>query len=1042
VADEEEFSLQTGAGQVLFRLARPPSVLRPAEVQVAQRVAFMLRVGLEWRDSEVVAVAESLVSASFGERAPFRGRGAPRGEERVFEEIGRALTEELLAGRIVASLREVDPLRERDDGPAPRLEPLPPPSPEENTTFFEVRFVDEIGKAISGIAVELDTNDGEPHDLTTNAAGVALLDPSTASGATARVSEVESIEEVLSKRWTGPRPGSPPRESNMTELVFEGAPIGPVTVKPAVPNTVVLKPPLGRLHAQLFDKTGRVLHALRDYTISGPQELSGTTDEQGFLRHDQVFPGDYRLTLTLEFFEGDDQQTDEYESALVVIPAEQGGSQVRALGVVPYSVLAKLRFFFNTNKAFLLPTALPGIRKLRALYAENNPSKLLVVGHADTTAGPEVNDPLSLDRARATVAFLKDDVDAWLAFYDKPAGNSQRWGKPEDRMMLLSIPDFGSKPKREDAVTWFQRTRGLQVDGKCGPQTRRQLVTEYMALDGVSLADEGIEIEATAHGCGENFPLDESGGELDAARADEQRDPKDRRVELFFFDPEFGIAPAPPGENSKPGSTQYPAWRKSVIQTVVIEPSDAEALRATFAELADAHFRTNSAVVLPEGETPTKDESTGAALTAVGVFATVLRFNQEHPGRKLFVAGHTDTTADTDFNQRLSNERAQCALSLLTGERARFQALCDGRHTVSDYKQILAWASRALDDFDCDPGRIDDNEKTARLPVERFQTAYNRNKDALGVPPGTPDLDVDGDVGPLTWGAIFDCYEFALQQELGEDAAGLASLREALVFVDDDRKGLGFSEYFPIEELGVDNYRSQANRRVEIIFYESGEEPDLEHAEGDPETSEVYLPGVYVREPLQIMVSAKPWFASFDAPKVHAEEARLLNLVAPGLPAGTAMAFTISSDGVSMVTLEGVSVVDAASIPFDEWDAPEQVPFIGDLDPGQEFPVVTYDFEVEGGGRVVRSRAPLTYEDVIRLQLTLEQDGDGDGDPEILANQPYVVNTLWGRRRGQTDEQGMLVETGLPPGGATVVLRDRFLLDAEPLPFGWDKDES
>ena len=685
MAEEAEFSLRTGAGQVLFRVARPPSVLRPLELQIAERVGFMLRVGLEWRDPEVLALAQSLVLARFGERAPFGDHGAPQGEERLLEEIGRALTEELLAGRIVVQLREVDALRERDDGPAPPLDPLPPPSPEDNTTFFELRFVDEIGKAISGISVELDTNDGEPHDLTTNAAGVALLDASTASGATARVSEVEPLEEVLAERWTGPRPGSPPRESNMTEFVFEGAPLSPVPVKPAVPNTVVLKPPLGRLHAQLFDKTGRVRHALRDYTISGPAEFSGTTDEQGFLRHDRVFPGEYTLTLTLEFFEGADKQVDEYESPLVVIPSEQGGNQVRALGAVPYSVLAKLRFFFNTNKAFLLPTALPGIRKLRALYAENNPSKLLVVGHADTTAGPKLNDPLSLDRARATVAFLKDDVDAWLAFYDKPAGNPQRWGKPEDRMMLLSIPDFGSKPKSEDAVSWFQRTRGLKIDGKCGPQTRRQLVSEYMALDGASLTEEGIEIEATAHGCGENFPVDAAGEELDAAPEDNQRDPKDRRVELFFFDPEFGIAPAPPGENSKAGSTQYPAWRKSVIQTVVIEPSDAEALRTTFVELADAHFRTNSAVVLPEGETPTKDESTGAALTAVGVFATVLRFNAEHPGRKLFVAGHTDTTADVDFNQKLSNERAQCALALLLGDELELGGKVAAGDQVSNF---------------------------------------------------------------------------------------------------------------------------------------------------------------------------------------------------------------------------------------------------------------------------------------------------------------------------------------------------------------------
>jgi hypothetical protein len=137
--------------------------------------------------------------------------------------------------------------------------------------------------------------------------------------------------------------------------------------------------------------------------------------------------------------------------------------------------------------------------------------------------------------------------------------------------------------------------------------------------------------------------------------------------------------------------------------------------------------------------------------------------------------------------------------------------------------------------------------------VRRFQEAYNVNKSALGAL--ALDLKPDGTVGPLTWGAFFDCYEFALQRELGEDADGLQALRDKLVFADDQRRALGFSEHFPIEELGVDNFKSQSNRRVEVLFFDFGEEPDLEHAENDPETTELYLPGVYVRLPLPVRTS-------------------------------------------------------------------------------------------------------------------------------------------------------------------------------------------
>lgn len=852
----EEFAFWTGLGELRLQVMPSPTVLLPKEKELARQVGFIVRVGLEWREPRTVQLAQELMLARFQRPVPLAEEGFLRDEERSLAEVGAILSEDLLDGRIRVRLAPVDPLRELEQGPPSKLDPLPPRKAEDNSTFFEVRLVDEVGRAISSIGVELDTNDGEIHDLTTNAAGVALLDPASASSATARVTDVSQLDETLAARWTKPRPGNPPRESNSTELVFEGAEVGPVAIKAAVPNTVILKPPRGRLHAQLLDKTGRVRHALRDYVISGPEEFSGKTDENGFLRHDAVFPGDYSLKLRLEFFEGQDEQSDEYESPLVVIPVEQAGNQMRALGAVPYSVLAKLNFFFNTGKAFLLPTALPGFRKLRDVYAENSPSKLLVVGHADTAAGPSVNDPLSLDRARSIIAFLKDDVESWLAFYDKKPGDRQRWGRAEDRMMLLSVPDFGSKPKSEDGIAWFQRTRGLQVDGKAGPDTRRALITEYMALDGTSLSDEGIDIEATAHGCGENFPDHDAAGAAQTQK-DDVSSARDRRVELFFFDPEFGIAPKPPGDNSPPGGIQYLRWRESVIQTVVLAPVDQDVLQTTFVELADAHFRTNSAVVLPEGETPTKDEATGAAITSIGVFATTLRLNQEQPGRKVFVAGHADTTGQVDFNQKLSTERARCALALLLGDRSAFQELCDARHTVSDYKHILAWASRALPDFDCSPGSIDDNQKTGKLPLQRFQAAYNRSKESLGVDSGTPALEVDGDIGPFTWGAIFDCYEFALRKELGEDAPGLSALREKVVFVDDDRKALGFSEYFPIEELGVDNYRSQANRRVELLFFEGGEEPDLVHAEEDPEMSEVYLPGVYTRTPVNIRATAK-----------------------------------------------------------------------------------------------------------------------------------------------------------------------------------------
>src|SRR5690606_12752888 len=240
--------------------------------------------------------------------------------------------------------------------------------------------------------------------------------------------------------------------------------------------------------------------------IDGPQSFEGTTDEQGRLLHDDVVPGDYTLSFDVTIELPDGPVVDTYETPLPVLDKGAGAPQVRLLGAVPRVRLARIGgLLFETNKSFLLPASVAVFERLRELYAENDPAELLVVGHTDTTGEPDINDPLSLERAENTVAFLRDDVDAWLAMYEPNVPAARRWGDDEDQAMLFSMPDFESKPPNEDPVRWFQRTRGLAVDGIAGPKTRRQLITEYMRLDGASLGGDAPEfdITITSHGCGE-----------------------------------------------------------------------------------------------------------------------------------------------------------------------------------------------------------------------------------------------------------------------------------------------------------------------------------------------------------------------------------------------------------------------------------------------------------------------------------------------------------------------------------------------------------
>ena len=232
--------------------------------------------------------------------------------------------------------------------------------------------------------------------------------------------------------------------------------------------------------------------------------------------------------------------------------------------VQPQVVCARLiGMFFDTSKSFLLPKALVHIRSIRKLYDDRPDADVLIVGHTDTSGQPSYNDPLSLERADAVRAYLRDDVDAWLDWYDSGKPYEKRWGSREDNLMLTAVLAESGETPAEPPMKHFQRTRGLSVDGIAGPQTRTQLITEYMGFDDTTLPGG---IEPVVHGCGENFPVSES-GDLDTQAADGKSEDDDRRVELFFFDGQLGVLPPPPGDNSSPDSPEYPEWRRRSRET-------------------------------------------------------------------------------------------------------------------------------------------------------------------------------------------------------------------------------------------------------------------------------------------------------------------------------------------------------------------------------------------------------------------------------------------------------------------------------------------
>lgn len=210
--------------------------------------------------------------------------------------------------------------------------------------------------------------------------------------------------------------------------------------------------------------------------------------------------------------------------------------------------------FFNTNKAFLVPNA--KFPNLRALYETSPDAQVLVVGHTDTSGEPDYNASLSIDRANATIAFLTGDVETWMEFYADTQPIERRWGQSEDEQMLQAVVARKTSETPEDQIRDYQSTRGLQVDGVVGEQTRRALIPEYFALDELK-APTGIAF--TPIGAGEAFPLKRD-GTLDDAPKDGMSEPENRRVELFFFRDNLAILPEPPGGSLDKTTPEYLEW--------------------------------------------------------------------------------------------------------------------------------------------------------------------------------------------------------------------------------------------------------------------------------------------------------------------------------------------------------------------------------------------------------------------------------------------------------------------------------------------------
>ncbi len=257
------------------------------------------------------------------------------------------------------------------------------------------------------------------------------------------------------------------------------------------------------------------------------------------------------------------------------------------LSVQPLVIMVRmLGELFDIDKCFLLPKALDNVQELVKLHREYALTNLLIVGHTDTSASESYNLDLSLERTSAMMAYLFNDAKSWYAWYGEDKKQSKRWGGIEDNHMIETLLDGSSdditvlgyqqwhnangdalKAKAPDGGAYYET---LKEDGTIGEHTRMQLIYDYMNREDTT-APAATPVQV--HGCGEFFPLDPTGEEIDETTPDGQHIQRDRRVEVFLFPSEIGVLPPVPGEKATKDEGSYPEWRRRSVEATTFVPA-------------------------------------------------------------------------------------------------------------------------------------------------------------------------------------------------------------------------------------------------------------------------------------------------------------------------------------------------------------------------------------------------------------------------------------------------------------------------------------
>jgi type VI secretion system secreted protein Hcp len=278
----------------------------------------------------------------------------------------------------------------------------------------------------------------------------------------------------------------------------------------------------------------------------------------------------------------------------------------------------------------------------------------------------------------------------------------------------------------------------------------------------------------------------ESGGKADA------------RLTLHYNDEYYSDAAKPSG-----AAVQY--FIK--VSHPEADEIESERLKLPFKKLQTVQFIEIPDVLFNHNSTVPHIGQNNELINAIVLSYT---YANENPKKKLLIRGHTDSSGDDKYNDQLSEMRARVIKALIDKDKKAFLEIASSKDTIEDIQTYLKLFATTMH-LDCDPGKIDNSDgPETQYALKNFQSYYNEAFEM--------SIDVDGRMGPQTWGAVFDiiCNDIAVR-------AGNVCNDGVPPEMNYNGNGIeGCGEKFPIEGKGKNDYKSKTNRRVELTFADEG----------------------------------------------------------------------------------------------------------------------------------------------------------------------------------------------------------------------------